>query len=194
VQHELGKYPPELIDKAGLKTIILAREPKRDNFRPVTGMADEGAFIVSVEDERGIGKYFFAHVFHHEFGHVVDIAMHGKLYDRDVKWAALNGPKFRGYTSSDGWTFRTITTTDDDVERPGFLSKYCTSCVQEEKAEVFAFLFTSHEQRELERRMKSDAVIRAKVKYMKEALEKFCPEMDEKYFEQLAAADSKKKG
>src|SRR5262249_54709626 len=101
---------------------------------PVTGMADEGAFIVSVEDERGIGQHYFTHVFHHELGHGVDIAMNGRLYDRDVKWAALNGKKFRGYTSSDGWTFRTITTVDDDVERPGFLTKYCTSCVQEEKA------------------------------------------------------------
>jgi hypothetical protein len=191
VKSELGKYPPELIEKTGLKTIILAREPKLNSL-PVGGTADDGAFIVSVEDERGIGKQNFTLTFHHEFGHVVDIAMHGELYVRDVKWAALNGPKFRGYISRDGWTFMTLRTMDDGRDRPGFLSKYCTSCVQEDKAEVFGFMFAN--QRELQRRMKDDAVIRAKVQYWKEALEKFCPEMDEKFFEQLAAADSKKKG
>ena len=61
------------------------------------------------------------------------------------------------------------------TETPGFLSRYSTSAVEEDKAEVFAFLVTAPEQ--VRSIMDRDVVVRAKVAAIARQVGKVCPEM-----------------
>ena len=61
------------------------------------------------------------------------------------------------------------------TETPGFLSRYATSAVEEDKAEVFAFLSSAPEQ--VRSIMERDVVVRAKVAAIVREGGKMCPEM-----------------
>jgi hypothetical protein len=61
----------------------------------------------------------------------------------------------------------------------GFLTRYSTSAVEEDKAELFAPLRTEH--RAVMRRAKWDEVTAAKASELKRRLRDFCPEIDESF-------------
>ena len=67
---------------------------------------------------------------------------------------------------------------------PGFLNRYSTTSVSEDKAKVFAHMVAAPAL--IESLRKSDPMIRAKVQRMKEVLADFCSEIDEAFWHQVA--------
>jgi hypothetical protein len=123
-------------------------------------------------------------VFHHEFFHLIDYLVAGPGL-RDTDWAALNPPDFRygpgGSRMQDSRTNPFAATRSI----PGFLTLYGTAAVEEDKAELFSFLFT--DDAFLAERSTADPVVRAKQARLKELLQRFCPALSGAYFGRLAA-------
>jgi hypothetical protein len=83
-----------------------------------------------------------------------------------------------------GWTARDDPQAFVLTDRyPGFLNRYSLTGVEEDKAEVFAHLMGNFAT--VERRSRTDPVLRARVARMKELLATFCPAVDSAFWEKV---------
>jgi hypothetical protein len=107
---------------------------------------------------------------------------HGDI-DTDPGWAALNPPEFRYGGGGRAALSDPNVAWDRPAPTPGFVSRYSTTGLEEDKAELFAFL-VAHP-RKLAERAGSDAVLRAKVERMKAQLTAFCPAVDDQFWQRV---------
>lgn len=120
---------------------------------------------------------------HHEFFHMVDHSDDG-IIKRDEEWQAVNPEGFR--YGPGGWIYQ-----DDaqahvaSVDVPGFLNRYSTSGVEEDKAEVFAHMMVAY--KAIQVQSKKDPVLAKKVVMMKERIRHLCGDMDDAFWESLPA-------
>jgi hypothetical protein len=183
---ELAIYPRALMERSRLKRIVLA-----------SGLAFNGQLRGAVPDYGGDALYFDvtrgSHslpyrraAIHHEFYHVLDYRDDGEVY-RDETWSALNPPGFRYgpggiNVQDDAFGFFLV----DDA--PGFLTRYATSGVEEDKAEVFSRMIVAP--REVARRAAADPVLARKVERMKTLMKKFEPGVDDAFWARVGARDA----
>jgi hypothetical protein len=165
---ELGRYSRRCLRAIRFRRVLLCE-----------GLAESGQEIPSLPnyeqslllDVRGPAP-FLRRLLHHELLHFLDFADDGELA-RDPAWERLNPPGFS--YGLGGRAMRQPGSARFTTETPGFLSRYATSAVEEDKAEVFAFLSTAPEQ--VRSVMKRDVVVRAKVAAIVRQVGKVCPEM-----------------
>lgn len=127
---------------------------------------------------------YFRSIIHHEFYHYIDFVDDGIVYD-DKEWKKLNPKEFKygnGGRYARGAEMGLVTNAV-----PGFISRYSTSGVEEDKAEVFRCMMLNL--RETEMRAEEDPVLKSKVLRMKELLKTFSPEVDEAFWARLQAMD-----
>ncbi len=175
---EFTRYPKSLVTRTKLKAVVLCTE--------LTFAGQRRGAIPNFENDTlylDVNRGSYAESYqragmHHEFFHIVDWRDDGQLY-RDDRWAALNPGGFK--YGSGGKNAQNIPTTSLLTERfPGFLNHYSTTGVEEDKAELFAYLMT--QPKVVEQRANSDPVLKAKVVRMKELVHDFCPEADEAFW------------
>lgn len=181
LKQEFCLYPPELVRRAKLKRIILC-----------TRLAYGGQFRGAIPDfehddlyfDVNFGRYdelYTRKCIHHEFFHVVDWQDDYEVYS-DAKWAALNAKDFRygkgGAAAQDDNEMSLITD-----KYPGFLTKYSTTGVEEDKAEVFAHLVVCGKL--VDQRSARDEVLRNKARTMIALIEKFSPKTDQKFWQAM---------
>jgi len=70
------------------------------------------------------------------------------------------------------------------IRLPSHLTSYATSGVEEDKAEIFAHMMTEYAV--IGKRAATDTVIRQKMSLMKTLLVKFCPDMDETFWDEVS--------
>ncbi len=179
-------YPASLVRKTGLKKVVLGREfTLRGERRNRYAIPDYhyDAMFYDVRNSFGIAtwKAYVLSVVHHEFFHFIDHKDDGIVYGDD-EWKKLNPPEFKygkgGSTVQSDASQGLITN-----QYRGFLSLYSQSGVEEDKAEVFRCLMVNL--RETEARAEDDPVLARKIELMKALLFRFCPEMDEAYWQRL---------
>lgn len=178
---EFSLYPPELVQRSQLKRIVLCSELSFAG-QPRNAIPDYEHDTLYLDVRRGAdNRPYMRRVIHHEFYHVIDFRDDGKVY-ADEDWAALNpqGMTYgRGGQAAQGFA-ETAVLTD---RYPGFLNHYSTTAVEEDKAEMFANLIVNFEY--VQARVSNDRVIQAKALRMKDLLSKFCPEMNDKFWEKI---------
>ncbi|MBN1608943.1 MAG: hypothetical protein JW940_20115 [Polyangiaceae bacterium] len=165
---ELGRYSRGCLRAVRFRRILLCE-----------GLAESGQEIPSLPnyeqslmlDVRGPAG-FLRRLLHHELFHFLDFADDEQLAE-DPEWEALNPPGFS--YGLGGRSMRQPGSARLSTETSGFLSRYSTSAVEEDKAEVFAFLLTAPEQ--VRRIMEQDVVVRAKVAAIERQVAKLCPGM-----------------
>ena len=179
---EFDIYPVDLIRKSKLQRIVLC-----------SGLNYSGQLRAAVPDlyrdvlyldvARGNwSKLYVRKVLHHEFFHIIDWRDDGKLY-QDKKWARLNPNGFRyraGGAAAQTDPKESLTTG----KLPGFLSKYSTAGVEEDKAEVFAHMMVDYAS--VWKRAEEDAVLEKKVRRMKSLLNRFSRSMNAEFWKQRA--------
>jgi hypothetical protein len=174
---EFLRYPPAFVAKSGLKRIILCREL---NFMGQKRTAVPDFEHDSLYLDVVMGDYdsdYQRRVIHHEFFHMVDYKDDGELYS-DKSWARFNPRDFQ--YGSGGAQMQDDPHSGVRSKRQGFLNRYSTSGVEEDKAELFAYMMTDYDQ--IESLAASDPVIRKKLQAMKALLSNFCPEMNESFW------------
>ncbi len=176
---EWNLYPPSLIKATGLARIVLCEDLAFDG-QPRTAIPDFEHHDLYFDVARGsYSPPYVRSVIHHEFFHVIDNCDDGQLY-ADEKWAALlpAGTRY-GTGGKDAQLDASMSLVDDSL--PGFLTPYSMTAVEEDKAEMFAHLVVNGAM--VEKRSGVDATIAAKARLMKALLRKFCPEMDDSFWD-----------
>jgi hypothetical protein len=175
---EWSLYPPELIKKLGLRRIILCE-----------ALSFAGQLRTAIPDfehddlylDVGSGRYddvYVRKVIHHELFHFIDWR-NGTLY-RDERWAALLPPGVKyGRGGKNAQDDATGSLLDNRLE--GFVNRYSMSGVEEDKAEVFCHMIVCWPA--VEERVKTDKYLKAKVQLMREVLEKYCPQMNQSFWD-----------
>jgi protein associated with RNAse G/E len=184
--HEWNLYPPSLVTNTKLKYIVfgidfkLLSETRRRNAIP-DYHHDAMYYDVRSSNRSIVYQNYILIVVHHEFFHFIDFKDDGEVYE-DKIWKKLNPPEFK---YGKGGKYAQSDDKEGDVTDtiPGFITKYATSGVEEDKAEVFRCMMVNL--RELEARAESDPVLARKIARMKELLYAFCPEMNEAYWQRL---------
>jgi len=178
---ELSYYSRDIIQRIRLRKVVVAQH-LGVNDRKIGGWADthKGTFYLNASrilaDEDRIRR-----VFHHELFHMIDFQDDGRM-KRDWTWEKLNPASFRYGTG--GYDMlndpRAGLLTD---KYPGFINRYSTSSVAEDKAEIYSHMVTYHAlMREI---AKKDPIVRAKMKAMRQLLERFHPLMNARFWRQF---------
>jgi hypothetical protein len=171
LREELGKYPADLTKYIRLRRIVLVRDLMfAGQLRAAVPDWHENVLYLDVSRGRH-NRAYQRRVFHHEWFHLIDYWDDGQLY-RDAGWSALNPPDFR-YQSGGVNLQNDARASVYSADRPGFLNRYCMQGVEEDKAEVFAYLMV--EPRLMHWRAENDKIVAAKVVEMKRLLQSFCP-------------------
>jgi hypothetical protein len=166
-------YPAGFVRRTKLRQIVLVRN-LRLGKQQRTSVPDFARNILYIDASRGRKtEHYVRRVIHHEYFHVVDYLDDGKLYD-DPGWSALNPADFR--YGNGGQYMRDPNASVPSENHPGFLNRYSTSGIEEDKAEVYSYMITEY--RHVAARAKKDKIIRAKMKYMQALLEKYSDDMD----------------
>jgi hypothetical protein len=182
---EWSLYPADLVRRTGLKKVVLCQKLSFEKqFR--TGIPDFENDVLYLDVSRGRhDDRYVRKVIHHEFFHIIDLKDDGKIYE-DERWSNLNPPKFKyGPGGAKLQDDPTVTTTGKDV--PGFLNRYATAGVEEDKAEFFAHMIV--EPKMIAERVKKDKYVQAKVERMSELLVEFSPRTDKKFWETVERVD-----
>ena len=154
VAEELARYPEGFLDSAGLERVVLCAG-LREAGEPIPSLPNYRATLLIDVDAPAP---FLRRLVHHEVFHFLDFAddLH---VTSDAEWSMLNEPGFR--YGAGGRSVRDPAASLLTSDMPGFLTRYATAAVEEDKAELFAFLMTAP--REVGRRAERDAVLGKKV-------------------------------
>jgi hypothetical protein len=180
---EFGLYPPDVIRRAKLARVVLCKDLSYAG-QARGAIPDFESNTLYLDAVRGShSPTYVRKVIHHDFFHMIDYRDDGSLY-ADIEWESLNPAAFHygngGVNAQDNSLGSVLTDRD-----PGFLNSYSKSGVEEDKAEIFANLMVEPEY--VERRCRSDRVVRAKVAALKRLLVRFSPDVDERFWGRAAA-------
>lgn len=180
---EFGKYPLGLVELAHLKAIAVVRNLSyASQLR--AAVPDFVKEILYLDAYRGnSNETYQRHVIHHEYYHLLEQEVYGSVYYKDPQWAAFNPADFS--YGSGGVNAQSGPQYDLVHPQTGFINRYATSGLEEDKAEVYAALMIPAEARLLESWSQTDSVLRAKVAAMKAFLKSRVPVIDEAFWNQL---------
>ena len=177
LDEEFLVYPEEFVRRSRLKRIVLCRglSFNGQNRSAVPDLEHDTLYLDVVAGEHK--PEYQRRAIHHDFFHIVDFQDDGQLYT-DEQWAKLNSPTFR--YGSGGVRMQDDARSGLPWDQPGFLNKYSTSGVEEDKAEIFTYMITCYSI--VEERAMTDKLIRKKMAAMKALLAKFSPDMNDDFW------------
>ncbi len=142
---ELSKYPQGHLSDNGVERIYLV---KNLNWGGQTQSAMPEAFIdqalyLSIDDnylQAEAGAYY-RQLIHHEIRHLLDAHAYGSYRYIDASWLACNP---LGFTYSGSGLEYNKSGQNTRIEHPdaGFITSYSRSAIEEDRAEVHAYLMT----------------------------------------------------
>lgn len=174
---EFGLYPPDFVRETGVTQIVLCKHLAYQKQRraAIPGLRTG---ILYFDVERGAGHPMYQRsVIHHEYFHLIDYRDDGKLYV-DKQWASLNPGDFQ--YGNGGAQVQDDLSQGLTFDQPGFMNRYSTQGVEEDKAEIFAYLIT--ESALMAKRVVKDPVVAAKVKMMKQLMASFSQSIDQEFW------------
>lgn len=169
---EWRKYPPSLMPKVHLKRIVLGRDVRVLN-QPRAAVPEFGPGWFWLDADVNTRRPNYGrHALHHDFFHMID------------QWDSPNGLQDPAWKALDpvgtpdgpgGWNMQTGNPGALRADLPGFITKYATSAVEEDKAEVYSHLLTSTAF--ISGRAALDPILAKKVVYIKNLVATFEPTM-----------------
>ena len=170
---ELGKYPMPLLQKSKLKGIAIVKNLSVAGQRRAA-MPDYENEILYLDFQRGAhNPAYQAHVIHHEFFHLLEQELNGSAYFKDPEWAKLNPKNFKygkgGKEQRGNDNFALV------HPQSGFINRYSTSALEEDKAEIYAALFIPAERKKITAMAANDTHLAAKIKMMLSILRQIAP-------------------
>jgi hypothetical protein len=176
---ELERYPAAFLARARLHRLLLCAR-LREGSEAIPSLPNyHGTLIVDVDAD----PPYLRRLVHHEVFHFADYADDDQL-SRDPAWLGLNDRYF--VYGSGGRLLREPGAGRFTAEIPGFVSRYATSALEEDKAETFAMRMSAP--REFAALLAADPILRAKSAAVEAQLRKFSPLMAPHFF---AAVDLK---
>lgn len=183
VIREFRIYPRQFIKAARLKRIVICSK-LAFNGQLRAAIPDFASGTLYLDQNRGAGSGNYQQaVVHHEFFHLVDFQDDGIVYE-DTHWKTLNASRF-SYGSGGASVQQDSGQSGFRKPTNGFLTKYSTAGVEEDKAELFAHLIVSP--KVVANAVESDQILDQKVATLKALMQRFCPELNERFWKKVAA-------
>jgi hypothetical protein len=178
-------YPPDFIRRSRLKRIILCRDLSFDgqDRAAVPDFEHDALYLDVIASDSS--RLYERSAIHHDFFHMIDYRDDGQVY-ADEQWAKLNPATFQ--YGDGGVNMQGDPRSGVPWDKPGFLNRYATSGVEEDKAEIFAHMMTEYAL--VGKRAATDDVIYKKMSAMKALLAKFCPDLNEIFWDELSHRQS----
>lgn len=162
---EFRRYPIDVFKKAKVKKVILCTGLQvNEQIRAAVPAFDLDAMYYDT-DLGAKNPSYQRSVVHHEFFHMLDYRS-GQMR-KDPDWAKLNPSGFK--YGDGGSKMRTSGVGNLTKEIPGFITRYGTSAIEEDKAELFAHLMIDPEF--MAERVAADPFLLAKSELLKKRLE-----------------------
>jgi hypothetical protein len=170
---ELDRYPVAAIKAAGLHRIVLCGTLSIQD-KPEGGLADasSGTIYLSIPVWDAADPSVLQAI-HHEIFHLIDATVFVAGSD-DPRWSNLNSKDFKYGKSGLAAAADMLSVTMSD-QWPGFVTPYSRSAVEEDKAETYACMMNAPAA--IAERIKSDPIVAAKVKLIRERCAELCPEL-----------------
>ena len=185
---EWAKYPPEWTRATDLQTINLINKYEyryngTSQARAAAPMNYLRAMIYDIS--YSYDEAYMRHVIHHEYAHYFEASYYGDVYHHDARWAAFNPAEF-SYGGGGGTCYEEGNTCLTGVHpAPGFVTGYATSGMEEDKAELYGYMFTTAGYAQLAEWAKTDAILANKLAYYKRVIRAVVPQMDDEYFAKI---------
>ncbi|MDP2673127.1 MAG: putative zinc-binding metallopeptidase [Nanoarchaeota archaeon] len=180
---EFNKYPQDFIKNVNLGEVAFVKNLSVDGqYRAAEPDSTNEVLFYDIY----LGNYdkeYQQEVVHHEFYHMIEEEINGDPYYKDPVWASFNDPDFE-YGSGGALAY------DDPeyankVPESGFISVYSTYGLEEDKAEIFAYLFVPELAEEMYSKAINDPILDKKVKYMKDFISKHSEHMGEDFWQKI---------
>ena len=179
VAEELRLLPPDFLEAAGLRRILLC-EGLHEAGQPIPSLPNHHSTLLLDVDAP---PAFLRRLLHHEIFHFADLADDGTV-KRDIDWEALNPTGFA--YGHGGRSMRLPAASEPDPRLVGFVTPYAQAAVEEDKAEIFAFMMTAPA--ELSRRAAQDGVLAAKIARMRSLTAALSDAVDDAFWRDVARA------
>lgn len=170
---ELDRYPVDAIKSAGIHRIVLCGTLSIGH-QTEGGLADPASstMYLSIPGWDADGSSL-PRSLDHEIFHFIDQTVH-EIGTCDMEWGRLNQSDFTygkgGYSATGD-----MASTEMTDKWPGFVTPYCRSAPEEDKAETFACMMTAAD--EIVERSRTDPIVAAKVKLIRKRCAELCPEL-----------------
>jgi hypothetical protein len=173
---ELTLLPRSFVRRIGLRRVVLCGELHEER-RPIPSLPNyRNTLIVDAQ----ASPPFMRRLVHHEVFHFADLADDGVVRG-DPDWQALNPVGFE--YGSGGRAMRECSAAAFGEAPDGFVSRYATAAIEEDKAEVFAFLMTRPAA--MAQLSQEDPVVAAKAETMRKLVAGLSDPMNEAFWRQV---------
>jgi hypothetical protein len=185
---EMNLYPTDFFPRVGINRVVLARDlwlTQEGVEQNISGYIFDDALLLSVSytykvNNRDKQRRYM----HHLVWHLLD-GLRGTTWE-DPEWVALNPEGFEyGVLTRGGIHDRSSATGLLSTEYPGFVNRYGTGNIPDDKADLFAYLMVVHHW--VDARANEDRYLRAKVNAIKTRLAAFDPAFDEDFWKRIDA-------
>ncbi len=185
---EFNKYPLSFLKKSKLQGIAFVKDLSIELDNKI--LQERGA-IPDYKNELLIYDYmngnhnkaYQQHVVHHEFYHMLEEEINGNARWKDPEWNSLNIEN--NIYGKGGKYYRGTTQSIINHPKTGVISLYSLSALEEDKAEIYASLFTKSDSIKLNQWVKEDKVLNNKVEYMKSFLKGVDPSFTTNYWNEI---------
>jgi hypothetical protein len=185
---ELNKYPVDFITNSGLKEIALVANLRVGRQRRIAMPESDTRTLYFDVNYPGARDEYCSHAIHHELFHLIYFEIHGSFYYKDPAWLALNYSSFR-YKGGGGLAYGNYHAFKKQKPASGFITPYATYGVEEDMAEVFAFLMTREGFRIITYWMQVDEILNNKAQYILRLMSSQAPEFNLTYLKRIHASD-----
>lgn len=184
---EWAKHTDAWVRATGIRAVAFVRHLVVTGQRRAA-MPDEDGHVLYLDiDYAGGTERYARKVIHHEFFHLAEHGILGTMFPRDRPWQRLNPPGFE-YGTGGAAAYTDSRFRNRQHPQPGFVTTYATYSDEEDRAEVFAFLFTSHLYPRLVRWAERDAILARKLDRIYRFLQTADPALTPQYFTNLHRA------
>ncbi len=187
---EMGLYPDDILQKSGVKKIVICRDivvTTGDLPQHISGHLDfdrEALYPATDYTYKVNNRAKQRRVLHHALYHMMDLVLDDVA--EDDEWRTLLDEGFEyGQFGEAGHVDRTSKTGILTTQYPGFLNKYSTGHIADDKADMFAYLMVAHHY--VMARAAEDEQIAAKVAMIKKRMLELSPEMDDEFWKKIDA-------
>jgi hypothetical protein len=173
---ELTRYPAQFLARARLRRLLLCGK-LREGSEPIPSLPNyHGALLIDVAADAP----YLRRLVHHEVFHFADYADDDQL-SRDPAWLGLNDRYF--VYGSGGRFLREPGAGRFSHEIAGFVSRYATSALEEDKAETFAMRMSAPQK--FAALLAADPILRAKSAALEAQLRKLSGALDDRFFAEV---------
>ncbi|HET7566962.1 MAG TPA: hypothetical protein VFJ91_03160 [Gaiellaceae bacterium] len=182
---EWSKYPLDWVRASGVRAIAFVKDFTTGADHRAAGPDPVGETMYYDVPFSGTGDYA-REVIHHEFDHLLTYDLFGSYAPADPAWTALNPAGFAyGSGGASCYAAGDPCGAWDQHPQSGFVSGYARSAIEEDKAELYAYLMTATGWHQVEQWLATDPALAGKVALLQALLARYSPEMAGDYFDRI---------